>query len=82
MLSVVKVTDKCIKYGRRCRVDNCAVARALQRSLNDPTAYCNRTHFALKDGKVVLPLPQIAIEFIAKFDAKLPVEPFEFEVDL
>ncbi len=77
---VVNVTAKDIRCGEHGMCSKCPVAFALSRAMNEPCgAGALRSWWKYSDG-LTKDLPAAALRFIQRFDARLPVMPFEFKV--
>jgi len=84
---IIKVTQENIDAGYRDSCSSCPVALALHRVFNKDTAFEQWETIRVgsdyaRIGDCVYILPKIAEEFITAFDARLPVEPIEFEITL
>jgi len=75
----ITVTQKDIKNGKPCKSFLCPIAIAVQRKTKG--IYRVMAEELVKKG-VVYPLPDIAKEFISRFDEGMPVKPFSFEIYL
>jgi len=82
---IIKVTQEHIENGCKKACLFCPVALALEArtgkewSVGIYDAYC--THKS-DDGPTLHTLPDSAKDFILYFDSGLPVEPFEFELEI
>lgn len=76
----LKIEAKHIKHGRRCSMEKCPIALAGKEQY-DETTYVGNNCIGFDHGKFIVDLPQIAKDFIFKYDTQQPVEPFEFEVE-
>jgi hypothetical protein len=76
----IQVTQEDISNGRRASCTDCPIALGLDRSLG---FRCDGVGslFAQISGEDIA-LPPNALNFLNRFDAGLPVQPFEFELDL
>jgi len=86
----VKVTQYHIDNGIPCSTDSCPIAQAIN-ELDDKdypkdaeggvSVVGGEVSFDYKDFTYDIPLPDIARDFIVKFDSDENVAPFEFELD-
>ena len=77
----IKVTKAHIKRGKRGTSDWCPIALAVRRAYFYPSVYGSWFCHGSGAGRRVVQLPDVAREFIRRFDAGEDVAPFEFEVD-
>lgn len=86
MVLNVSVTQEDIDKGTPGNYCQCPIALAIQRLgvLTCPAVTRFGMYHDIDDRRKYVLLPPGAISFIEKFDAKLPVEPFDFtlEVDI
>jgi hypothetical protein len=75
---LIKITQDNIDKGVRTSPCRCPMALGIKESIG---AYkvCVGAEEADINGKFDIPLPQIARDFIRKYDCREQVEPFEFE---
>lgn len=76
----IKVTQRNIERGRPCCTMACPIALGMtEAGLRNPTV---SRYTAMQCGRVETRarLPAEAVEFIRRFDLRLPVEPFEFDI--
>ena len=82
----IRVTPEDLQQGRRCSSCLCPVARALRRVCHEQHNINVGRKEALIDNCVLLPLPQVACEFILNYDMGKDyarrAEPFEFELEI
>ena len=76
---IISVTQEDIDKGVLSSIDDCAIAIALRRKVGGYGIAKSYVFTAL--GSVVR-LPNNARRFIAKFDAGLPVKPFNFRLNV
>jgi hypothetical protein len=81
MKKTIRVTQELIDNGQKIDAACCPVALALKKEV-DPKASCGDTSCYLGKRYGRHELPQAVITFVKAFDKGLPVEPFEFEIDL
>lgn len=94
----VDVTQEAIDNAEHMKICNCPISRSINRHLTDgPYPLIELASVHLKDGHLTLTerfdgrishtvfrfkLPAPAQEFVEKWDARQPVEPFEFDLTL
>jgi len=88
----IQVTETDIRKGKCANSLECAVALALQRSfLHDENDHRASVALDITDNKwayvgsvkgITVDLPETAQQWIKRYDANLPVEPFTFTVDV
>ena len=82
----ITVTPLDIVAGARGEPCSCPIALAIRRQIpgSDPLVTPEEVGIEWDDRRVDYPaydLPQEARDFIGRFDAGLPVDPFEFDLD-
>ena len=90
MKVLIKVTKDVIKKSTSCdgvRGFNCAIALAIRELLPHSVRCTTITYYIHEYPHIQIPLPQIAREFINKFDSlgsheREELEPISFEIDL
>ena len=90
MITTVHVTQEDIDQGKPREACGCPIVHAVRR-------VCKATYIAATHGEVVLtdhnsyiededtrfvPLPEDATLFMAKFDNRMEVQPFSFQIDI
>lgn len=78
---IIEVTESDIEHGQREVCRDCPVALALSRALGKPVHVFPRCAY-YDNGEEWINLPQEVTAFIVRFDGRLPVSPFSFEVDV
>lgn len=76
----IVVTKEDIADGRAFTCTKCPVALAMSRAFGMPIYVGPTSWGAFKDGGPIGRTPELAAEFMTRFDVGLPVQPFEFEV--
>ena len=74
----INVTKRDIERGVRCNSDLCPIARAAKRVLNEASVYDYELYYSLPETRKMVQLPDVAREFIRRFDRGEPCQPFEF----
>lgn len=75
----VEVTQQDIDTGTRRSVYSCPIALSLKRQLNTSAVIVRKVSILVIDKYYVPPLE--AVEFMGRFDNKLSVEPFSFDME-
>jgi hypothetical protein len=79
---IVKVTQEDIDHGEQGDCYSCPIARALQRTLNNPLAASDGYQWwFMGEGKMRGNLPKSCEDFVERFDGREEVFPFEFEIE-
>ncbi len=84
----IKVTQDHIDVGRRKCTSECPIALAVAsivRPVVEPRVYTRSIMLRKTDPTergIDFTLPQAAVDFIASFDAKMDVDPIEFDLDI
>jgi hypothetical protein len=68
-----------LRVGPGSVCSTCPVALAAQRAFRDPTIRMGMTSLDINDERIKVPAS--VTNWINRFDCKLPVEPFTFEVE-
>lgn len=91
MLKTINVTEDDIKHGRPCDAENCAVARAIERCVQEdvevivgPTFIRFNQGFVRKGEDLLVETPKVAEDFIIKFDNLFssPLKPITFTLEI
>ena len=83
----INVTKRDIRDGDRCNESECAISLAIQRRLKPAfRKWCIVFHDIRIDDLITKPwvhkLPQVVDNWRSRFDAKKPVRPLQFFVDI
>jgi hypothetical protein len=76
----IEVTEKDIKRGLRVNAPNCPVGFGLQRKFRKSATVGHTT--ARVGGKSLMFLPKFVTNWIFRFDARKPVKPFSFTLNI
>jgi hypothetical protein len=76
----ITVLQDDIDNGEPNNVNNCPIARAVKRDLNEDMVMVLRRHLNTYSNPEQFLLPAEARMFALQFDMGLPVEPFKFEI--
>lgn len=79
----IEVSDHDISTGQRYSPSWCPVSNGLRRAgLNNPTTAYSYIQLALHPGhhNTIFPTPPEVTKFMKRYDNRLPVEPFTFEL--
>lgn len=83
MKYTINVTEDDIRKGQIGNCDACPVALALQRAIGRRWIYTYGRVVDAKGAKTHLcELPEIATQFIKKFDSAKKVNPIQFEIEI
>lgn len=77
---LIKVTQEDINKGKKHNCNECPVALAIKRIINDKYIKTHKANLSI--DSVWYPLPSIVVKFISDFDKGIMVKPFEFELNL
>lgn len=77
----IHVTAEDIEAGVQKCSQNCPIARAIERLLDDKRDLWVFASYVCVDGAVI-GMPQHASDFVVAFDAGKPVSPIEFDLPL
>ena len=78
----IDVLHSDIEYGIKRNCEDCPIARAINRALNNPSRTVEVTHMTVYIGTETFRLPTVATEFIRTFDDEREVRPFSFEMEI
>lgn len=85
MKVAINITEEHIKKGSRCESRSCPIALAVNETLKPDYYVSVYYHITVRQGTDTIHsvlTPQVAFDFIKGFDAKIPVSPFQFEIDI
>jgi hypothetical protein len=84
MIITVNVTEDDIRDGQAGVCRECPVALAIKRALPGTDVHVSYERVSLGGPRrqEILGTPDAVQEFIGRFDSALPVEPFEFDLDI
>ena len=77
--------DECIENAERGSAINCPVARALNKATGKEWAVASSrrgTAMVRRGSGVSVYLPPVALNIIKAWDAKMPIKPATFEIDI
>ena len=74
----IRVTQNDIDCGHKLDAGDCPIARALFRKFKDPRLSVGTTIMTLHNH--VYELPQVATDFVTRYDSYLTVKPFTFTI--